>query len=76
MQVSENPGVSKKVIFSRLFPIIFLFSEKLIKHLMKIVGNSLVIMHPNINSRPQLPITGCLGCTEIHLFQFQRVARG
>ena len=32
---------------------------------MKIVGNSSVIMHPNINSRSQLPITDCLDCTEL-----------
>ena len=30
---------------------------------MKVVGNSLVTMHPNTHSRPQLPITGCFGCT-------------
>ena len=40
---------------------------------MKVVGNSLVIMHPNMCSRPQLPITGCFGCTEVYLFQFHRV---
>ena len=28
---------------------------------MKVVGNSLVTMHPNMHSRPQLPITGCFG---------------
>ena len=54
----------------------FSFSHKLIKHFLKIVGNSLVIVHPNMHSRPQLPITGCFGYTEVHLFQFQRAGRG
>ena len=43
---------------------------------MKAVSNNLVTMHPNIHSRPQLPIKGCFGCTEVHLFQFQRVGKG
>ena len=82
MQVSEKPvgggggRVSKKVI---IFPTFFhdlSFSHKLFEHFMKVVGNSLVIMHPNIYSRPQLPIAGCFSCTEVHLFQFQRVGRG
>ena len=48
-----------------------------IKHFLKIVGNSLVIMHPNMmHSRPQLLITGCFGYSEVHLFQFQRARRG
>ena len=76
MQVSENPGgIRESDNFSDLFPL-FSFSHKLIKHFMKVVGNSSVIMQPNIHSRPQLPITGCFGCTEVHLFQFQRVGRG
>ena len=69
-------GVSKKAIIFPTFLHYFSFSHKLIKHFMKVVGNSLVIMHPNIHSRPQLPITGCFGCTEVHLLQFQRVGRG
>ena len=76
VQVSENPGVSKKVIIFPTFFHYFSFSHKLIEHFMKVVGNSSVIMHPNIHSRPQLPITGCFGCTEVHPFQFQRVERG
>ena len=70
MQVSESPGVSKKVIFFLTFFHYFSFSHKLIKHVIKVVGNSLVIMHPNIHSRPQLPKTGCFGCIEVYLFQF------
>ena len=61
-----------------IFPIFFhhfSFSHKLIKHFMKVIGNSLVIMYPDMHSRPQLPITGCFGCTEVHLFQFQRVGK-
>ena len=41
--------------FSRYFS----FSHKLIT-----IGNSLEIMHPNMHSRPQLPITGCFGFSE------------
>ena len=74
MQLSENPGVSKKVIIFPKFFHYFSFSHNLIKYFMKVVGNSLVIMHPNIHSRPQLLIMGCFGCTEAHLFQ--RVRRG
>ena len=73
MQISESPGgggVSKKVIIFPTFIHYFLLSHKLIKHLLKLVGNSLVIMHPNVHTRPQLPITGCFGCTEVYLFQF------
>ena len=76
MQVSENPeGIKESDNFSDFFRY-FSFSHKLNKHFMKVIGNSLVIMRPNIHSRPQLPITGCFGCTEVHLFQFQRVGRG
>ena len=65
-----NPGggVSKKVIIFPTFSHYFSFSHKLIEHFLKIVGNSLVIMHPNMHSRPQLPITGCFCYTEVHLF--------
>ena len=76
MQVSENPGRggggggSKKVIIFPTFFHYFSFSHKLIKHFMKVVGNGLVIMHLNMHSRPQLPIMGCFGCTEVHLLQF------
>ena len=69
-------GVSKKVIIFPIFLQYVSFSHKLIKHFMKVVGNSLVIMHPNMHSRPNLPIMGCFSCTEVHLFQFQRVGRG
>ena len=69
-------GVSKKVIIFPTFFHYYSFSHELIKRFMKVVGNSLVIMHPNIHSRPQLAIKGCFGCTEVHLFQFQRVGRG
>ena len=67
--------VSKKVIIFPTFFLYFSFSHKLIKHFVKVVGNSSVIMHPNMHSNPQLPITGCFACTEVHLFQFQRVGR-
>ena len=63
------------VIFPTFFHY-FSFSHKLIENFMTVVCHSLVIMHPNIHSRPQLPTTGCFGCTEVHLFQFQRVGRG
>ena len=42
-------GVSKKVIVFPTFFQYFTFSHKLIKHFMKVVGNNLVIMHPNIH---------------------------
>ena len=70
VQVSENPGVSKKAIIFPTFFYYFSFSHKLIKHFMNVVGNSLVIMHQTMHSRPQLPKMGCFGCTEVHLFQF------
>ena len=75
MQVSENPwgggggGVSKKVI---IFPTFSNKSHKLIENFWNVFGNSLVTMHPNMQSRPQLLITGCFRCTEVHLFQFKR----
>ena len=70
VQVSENPGAIKEDDnFSDFFHYVS-FSHKLIKHFMKIVGNSLVIIHPNMHSRFQLPITGYFGCAEVHLFQF------
>ena len=68
VRVSENLGGIKEIYnFSDFFHY-FSFSRKLIKHFMKVVGNSFVIMHPNMHLRSQLPIT-CL-------FQFQRVGRG
>ena len=39
---------------------------------MKVVGNSFVIMHPDVPSRPQLPITGCFRRTEVHLFRVEK----
>ena len=69
-------GVSKKVIIFPTFFHYFSFSHKLIKHFMKVVDNSVVIMHPYTHSRPQLSIMGCFGCTEVHLFPFQKVGRG
>ena len=76
MQVSENPGsIKESHNFSDFFPL-FLFSHKLNKRLMKVIVNSLVIMPSNIHTSLQLPITDCLGCTEVHLFQSQRVGRG
>ena len=63
-------GISKKVIIFPTFFHYFSFNHRSIKHFMKVVGNSLVIMHPNMYSRLQLPITGCFGFTEVHLFQF------
>ena len=71
VQVSENVGVSKKVTIFPTFFHCFSFSHKLIKYFMKVVGNSFVIMHPDIYSKPQLPITGCFGRTEVHLFSFR-----
>ena len=65
----------KVIIFPTFFHY-FSFCHKLIKHFLRIVGNSLVIMHSNMHSRPQLPITGCFCYTEVHLFQFQRAERG
>ena len=65
----EIRGIKGNDIFPTFFHYLT-FSHKLIKHFMKVVGNSLVTMHPNIHSRPQLQITGCFGCTEVHLFQF------
>ena len=64
-----------EIIFST-FSHDFSFSYKLIKHFLKIVGDSLVIMHPNVHSKPQLPIAGCFGYSEVHLFQFQKAGRG
>ena len=75
-QIVQTRGVSKKVIIFSDFSHYFSFSHKLINHFLKIVGNSLVIMHPNMYSRPQLPIAGCFGFTEVHLLQFQRAGRG
>ena len=68
-------GIKESNIFSTFFHY-FSFGHKLIKHFMKVVGNSLVIMPPNMRSRPQLPITGCFGDTKVHLLQFQRVGKG
>ena len=60
-------GVSMKVI---VFPTFFYYFSFSHKFLIKVVGNSLVIMDPNIHSRPQLPIMGCFRCTEVYLLQF------
>ena len=65
---SGGGGIKESDKFSHYFS----SSHKLIKHFLKIVGNSSVIMHPNMHSRPQLLLTGCFGYSEVHLFQFQR----
>ena len=72
MQIPGGEGGIESDKFSHYFS----FSHKLIKHFLKIVGNSSVIMHPNTHSRPQLLITGCFGYSEVHLFQFWRAGRG
>ena len=72
MQVSEN---LRRIKESDNFLDFFRYVSFSHKYFMKVVGNSLVIMHPNIHSRPQLPVAGCFGCTEVHPFQFQRVGR-
>ena len=33
-------------------------------------------MHPNMYSRPQLPITGCFGCTEVDVFSVSKDRKG
>ena len=47
--IRKSGGIKESDNFSDFFHY-FSFSHKLIKHFMKIVGNSLVIMHPNIHS--------------------------
>ena len=75
LKLYKSGGYPESDIFPT-FSHYFSFSHKLIKHFLRIVGNSLVIMHSNMHSRPQSPITGCFCYTEVHLFQFQRAERG
>ena len=72
LKLCKSGGIKESDSFSHYFS----FSHKLLKHFLKIVGNNLVIMHPNMHSRPQLPIMGSFVYSEVHLFQFQRAGRG
>ena len=75
LKLCRSGGIKEGDNFSD-FSHYFSFSHKLIEHFLRIVGNSLVIMHSNMHSRTQLPITGCFCCTEVHLLQFQMAERG
>ena len=50
-KIPGGGGIKESDNFSDFFHY-FLFSHKLIKHFMEVVGHSLVIKYPNIHSRP------------------------
>ena len=58
--IRKSGGIKEGDNFSDCFHY-FSFSHKLIRYFVKVVGNSFVIMHSDMHSSSQLPITGCFG---------------